>query len=201
MDSKSLFQELMNLIELNTKHVPILSRRYSRTDIESAIKIHPIPDNLISIYSCIDKDAKEHNFRYSLTPGYYLIQLEQIDTFINVFKESRSSWIREIGENRYHEFLRGWEPDMIPFLEDGGGGYICIRTLPNDRSIWYLPKAMDSHKINTNLDRFILTAIECYRQGAYYKDWDNDGVWDTDWEMAREIVKQIDPEIENYSPP
>ena len=47
------------------------------------------------------------------------------------------------------------------------------------------------------MDKFLLTAIECYRQGAYYEDWDDEGVWDTDWDLAREIVKQIDPEIEN----
>jgi cell wall assembly regulator SMI1 len=136
-----------------------------------------------------------------LIPAYALIPLGQINACIDIFKEIRSELIDEIGELEYSESM-SWEPDMIPFLEDGSGYNICVRTLPNDESVWVIPKDLESYKINTSIDRFILTAIECYRQGAYYQELDDDvWVWDTDEVLARKIVKKIDPDIEDYFPP
>ncbi len=57
------------------------------------------------------------------------------------------------------------------------------------------------YKINNSLDRFILTAIECYKQDAYYQELDDDVLmWDTDEDLAQNIVNEIDPEMGDYSP-
>jgi hypothetical protein len=201
MDTRSNFLSLLNLIETERAgYMEGLGEGQSRQEIESLIEIHPIPAELIAIYSCVSGYA-DMECSPDLIPAYSLISLDCINIHIDIFREVSSSLIENIGELAYGDLLY-WEPDMIPFFADGGGYRICVRTLPNDNSIWAIPKVGDSYKLNTNLDRFILTAIECYRQGAYYQELDEDVLsWDTDEALAREIVKVIDPDIEDYSPP
>jgi hypothetical protein len=98
----------------------------------------------------------EDSEKDSFIPGYYLIPLNQIDSDIKTTIKVRTENIH-VYDNR-----RGWRSDMIPFLEDGGGGYIHVRSLPEDQSVWVVPKVEDAYKINTNLDLFILMTIECY---------------------------------------
>jgi hypothetical protein len=203
MNTKKIFQELLELVN-NTRleYVYELQEEYSQKDIESAIMINPIPEEIISIYSCVGGEYSAKNCFSGLIPAYDLIQLESINRVINMFQDIRSERINRYGNN--DEDICGtplsWKPDMVPFLCDGAGYYIFFRTLLNDRSIWLYPKVGSIRKINTSIDRFILTAIECYRQGAYYLD-EDDEMWDTDAVLYREIVKSIDPEIENCSPP
>jgi hypothetical protein len=98
---------------------------------------------------------------------------------------------------------------MIPFFEDHAAGHIFVRSLPNDNSVWAATKYSPVYKINTSIDKFLSSAIEFYKQGAYYLDRDEyeDGSyedelqWNTDYDLAREIVKTIDPDIENYCLP
>ncbi len=202
MDTKSNFIELLNLIEITRpNYIEGLGKGYSRQEIESYIKIHPIPKAIITIYSCVGGDASNIYSSSNLIPAYDLIPLNRINQYINIHEEIRYELFHEISESKYSEVMT-WEPDMIPLLSDGSGYKIFVRTLPNDKSVWVIPKALEPYKINTNLDLFILTAIECYKQGAYYQEPYEDVVlWATNETLAQEIVKNIDPEIENYSSP
>ncbi|WP_373540360.1 SMI1/KNR4 family protein [Chamaesiphon sp.] len=202
MDTQSLFRELLELIgSTRPEYVEALGKGYSRKEIEDLIDIRPIPEALIAIYSCVTGLAYDNYNSYDLVPAYDLISLDRINEYIEMYREMRSDLIDEIGEEEYHEF-GNWEPDMIPFLHDGCGYTVHVRTLPDDESVWVRPKVDDLHKINSSLDRFILTAIECYRQAAYYQQIDEDvPIWYTDEDLAQEIVRKIDPEIEDYSPP
>ena len=202
MSSQPLFRELLKLIEsTRTEYVKQLGEGYSRIEIESSIQMETIPENLFDIYSCVSGDRSDIDFFSGLIPGYDLFQLKEINKQIQIFQEISAKHLTKITGSTSDEFDY-WQPDMIPFLYDGSGSNICVRSLPNDESVWVIPKVTSCYRLNTNLNRFILTAIECYRQEAYYVDPDDeDEIWDTDWDLAREIVKQIDPEIENYSPP
>jgi hypothetical protein len=202
MDTQSLFRELLGLIgSTRPEYVAALGGGYSRQEIESSMEISPIPESLISIYLCVSCDRSKADCFDDFIPAYYLMELDRINSYINMFQEIRADLISEMGEKEGREIMR-WEPDMIPFLDDGAGSTIHVRTLPGDESVWVRPKVGNLEKLNTNLDRFILTTIECYRQGAYYQELDDDVyIWDTDWELAEEIVQKIDPEIEDYSPP
>jgi hypothetical protein len=202
MDTLSNFRELLNLIKsTRPEYIEALGEGSSRQEIEFAIKIHPIPEALIAIYSCIAGETSTNDTSSDLIPAYDIIPLYHINDNIDIFHGFSPELSNLIGGVAYHELV-DWRSDMIPFLQDGGGYKICVRTLPNDESVWVFPKALKPYKINTNLDRFILTAIECYKQEAYYQELDGDvWIWDTDQTLAQEIVRNIDPEIENYSTP
>jgi SMI1 / KNR4 family (SUKH-1) len=198
MDIQYRVKELLDLVAVTRiESICESSEVYSREDIESAIKIRPVPEELSSIYLCVGGDYSVFDCFSGLIPAYDLIELESINRVIDMFQCIRSEIIERYGDGGSSS---NWEPDMIPFLFDGSGYYICVRTLLDDNSVWVIPKALNCRKINTNLDRFILTAIECYRQEAYYLD-EDDGIWDTDLALSKEIVRSIDPEIENYFPP
>jgi cell wall assembly regulator SMI1 len=202
MSSQPLFRELLKLVE-NTRpeYVKQLGGGYSRVEIQSSIQMERIPEDLFDIYSCVSGDSSEIDFFSGLIPGYDLFQLKEINEQIQIFQEISAKYLTKISESTSDKFDY-WQPDMIPFLHDGSGDNICVRTLPDDESVWIIPKVTGCRKLNSSLNRFILTAIECYRQGAYFIDPDDeDEIWDTDWDLAKEIVKNIDPEIEDYSPP
>jgi hypothetical protein len=196
MDTQLKFRELLDLIKNSRDDAEELRQEnldigLSREAIESAIKIKPVPDSLISIYLCFDSN---HSSFSQLIPFYNLIELHNINSVVKIFQNIR---LNHVGNSDHI-----MPPDMIPFLQDGAGYYICVRTLVDDQSVWVVPKDSNPRKINTNIDHFILTAIECYRQEAYYPD-DDDGIiiWDSDQALCKQIVRSIDPEIEDYFPP
>jgi hypothetical protein len=203
MDTKSNLRELLTLIKVDRPdYIRALGTGHSREEIESSISIHPIPDALIAIYSCVSPKSQtvmrekplEDSEKDSFIPGYYLMPLNEIASSIEIEIQMR---------DKYYD-IQKWKPDMIPFLEDGGGGYIHVRSLPEDQSVWVIPKSEKSYKINTNLDLFILMTIECYKQGAYYLDdelFEDMSAWDIDWEIAGKILSEIDPEIGEYEMP
>jgi cell wall assembly regulator SMI1 len=209
MKTKLLLEELIELIkDLDyTASDDVLGTGHSQVEIESQIKIKPIPDSLIELYSCIEggDDA-------ILIPTHWLLPLnrinDEIDLLFEYCRPTDSDAIDEEQLNDIDEF-RYWQPDMIPFFEDRAAGNIFVRSLPNDNSVWAATKSSPVYKINTSIDKFLSSVIEFYRQGAYFLDRDEyeDGSyeeylqWDTDYDLAREIVKTIDPEIENYCPP
>jgi hypothetical protein len=203
MDTQAALRELLNLIrDANPERIEP-EEGLSSADIESAIKTRPIPETLIDLYLCAANEGSDLDLfeSISLIPWYRLLGTEGIRITIEMFEEIRRECVDRDGEEYYHEF-QNWEPDMIPFLHDGSGYYIFVRTLSKDRSVWVRPKADEMYKINTSLDRFILTAIECYKQGAYYQELDDDVLmWDTDEDLAQNIVNEIDPEMGDYSPP
>jgi hypothetical protein len=201
MDTQALIKELRDIyISKYPQCEDKIGQGSSLTQIESAItKIRPIPKALIDIYSCVGGENSDLRYCYDfLVPGYYLVSLNEIDSDIDFYEEMRlGEWVRYFNDLSEAEFnkVAKWKPDMISFLQDGSGYDVVIRTLPDDESIWVRPKAEDSYKINTNFDRFLLTAIECHRQGAYIDD--DDEAIDIDWELAKKIVSKIDPEIED----
>ncbi len=199
MRTKILFEELLKLVEsIDPESIQGLKQGYSKSTIESTIKIKPIPDSLISIYSHIDGGENTE-----FIPNYNLISLNKINTEICILNEVRNQIIdaNKLLQSSYQYMY--WEPDMIPFLGNYFGGAILVRSLPNDQSIWKMSKYDPTIKINSSIDCFLMSIIEFYRQRAYYQELDEDEelVWTTDWDLAKEIVKKIDPEIEDYSPP
>jgi hypothetical protein len=199
MRTKILFKELLKLVEsIDPESIQGLKQGYSKLTIESIIKIKPIPDSLISIYSHVDGGEITQ-----FVPNYNLISLNKINDDICILNEVRN---QIIDANKLiqsdHQYMY-WEPDMIPFLDNHCGNIILVRSLPDDRSIWKMSKYDPTIQINSSMDRFLMSIIEFYIQRAYYQELDEDDelVWTTDWDLAREIVKKIDPEIEDYSPP
>jgi hypothetical protein len=205
MDIQALIKELSDiLISKYPECKEKIGQGSSLAQIELAItKIRPIPKALIDIYSCVGGENSDLEYCVDLLAlSYYLVPLEQIDSLIDFREELRlQEWVNYFNELSEVEFnkVATWKPDMIPFLEDGSGCSIVLRTLPDDESIWKIPKVEDSYKINTNLNRLLLTEIECYRQGAYQDPEDEDEVMEVDWDLAEEIARKIDPEIEDQS--
>jgi hypothetical protein len=203
MEIRTALLELLELIRTANSERIDPDVGLFRAEIESAIKISPIPEALIELYLCASNEGNDLDLFDSieLIPCYRLLGTEGIRSTIEMFEDIRSEQIEREGEEYYHKF-QNWGPDMIPFLHDGCGEYVFIRTLSDDGSVWVRPKASEMYKINTSLDRFILTAIECYKQGAYYQDLDDDVlIWDTDEELAQKIVDETDPEMASYSSP
>jgi hypothetical protein len=220
MYTRSLFPELLELIRsVHPEYLNLLGTGHSKQEIKASIKnIDPIPESLILIYSSIDGIANDNYNQYmarglitednllpdyksvpfNFIPDYDLIPLNRINEDIYLFQE-----IFQSCQVRYGQFMPwDWKPDMIPFLYSEPLGYrICIRTLPEDESVWLItpPLADDGYIINTSIDQFILTAIECYRQGAYYQY--NEGMWKINSKLYKEIVRKIDPEIQYCEPP
>jgi hypothetical protein len=205
MDTQALIKELRDIfVSKYPECEEKIGKGSSREQIESAItKIRPIPQSLIDIHSCVGGENSDLEYCHDFLIGWYhLVPLDGIDSRIDLYEELRqwewNEYFKELSETDFNE-VTTWKPDMIPFLEDGCGWYVVLRTLPNDESIWVMPKAEDSRKVSTNIDRFILTAIECHRQGAYIEE--DDEALDIDWDLAKEIVSKIDPEIEDYDHP
>jgi hypothetical protein len=206
MDAQALIRELRDIfISKYPECKEKLGQGYSLAQIESAItKIRPIPQALIDIYSCVGGKNSDLEDCHDFPVGWYhLVPLEQIDSHVDLYEELRlwewNEHFKDMSEAEFNKVAK-WKPDMIPFLEDGCGSDVVIRTLPYDGSIWARPKVEYSEKINTNLDRFLLAAIEFHRQGVYIDEDDGEAI-DIDWDLATEIVSKIDPEIENYSHP
>jgi hypothetical protein len=206
MDTQALIRELRDIfVSKYPECKDKIGKGSSLAEIESAItKIRPIPKALIDIYSCVGGENSNlvycHDF---LVAWYHLVPLDEIDSNIDLDEELRqwewAEYFKDLSESDFNKVTR-WKTDMIPFLKDGCGSDVVIRTLPEDESIWARPKAEDSRKINTNLDRFLLAAIEFYRQDVYV-DEDDDEAIEIDWDLAKEIVSKIDPEIEDYDHP
>jgi hypothetical protein len=207
MDTQALIKELRDIyISKYPQCEDKIGQGSSLAQIESAItKIRPIPKALIDIYSCVGGENSDLGYCYDfLVPGYYLVPLNEIDSGIDRYKEHRlwewAKYFKDLNEAEFHKVTK-WKSYLVSFLEDGGGGSVVLRTLPNDKSIWKIPKVSDSKKLSTNIDRFLLITIECYRQGVYEEDEDGDEAIEIDWDLAKEIASKIDPEVEDYSHP
>lgn len=206
MDTQALIRELRDIyISKYPDCKEKIGKGSSLTQIDSAItKIRPIPKALIDIYSCVGGKNSDLDYCYDFpVAGYSLVPLDKIDSNIEIYEGLRrwewNEYFKDLNEAEFNKVTK-WKPDIISFLEDGGGDDLVIRTLPNDESIWQRPKVGDSRKVNTNLDRFLLAAIEFHRQGVYL-DEDDDEAIDIDWDLAKEIVSKIDPKIEDYDHP
>jgi hypothetical protein len=207
METQTLIKELRDIFVLKyPEHEGKIGKGSSREQIESSItKIRPIPQALIDIYSCVGGENSDLWCCFDLLiAGYNIVPLDQIDSTIDLYEELRlGEWARyfnDLSESEFNKVAR-WKPDMIPFLEDGCGSSVVLRTLPNDESVWKMSKYSDPKKVNTNLSRFLLITIECHRQGVYEEDEDGEEAIEIDWDLAKEIASSIDPEIQDYSHP
>lgn len=198
--------KIIELIEIaNSYFSPIteedIKEPYSRDEIEEAMEGLRMPDVLMEMY-LYQKTIYFIDLHKEFIPGWYFVDLHHITTNIEIKNDGRQRMIDEYyegNEELYVESLASdstfdWEPDMIPFLEDGSGNFICVRTLPEDRSVWAIYHDDDSKILNANLDLFILARIEFYRQGAYFQN--SHGDLEQNWGLSQEILGQIDPETE-----
>ncbi|MDM9382619.1 hypothetical protein QUB80_18145 [Chlorogloeopsis sp. ULAP01] len=106
-------QDFRNLLEIIEKQRPgyiaNLGEGLSAEEIQKCITIHPIPEGLIAIYSCISgfcfKRYKDFNYPTDLLPGYVLIEIDKVQKIINLLQEV------------YHKYPDSWhwQPDMISF--------------------------------------------------------------------------------------
>jgi hypothetical protein len=206
MDTQALIRELRDIyISKYPECKEKIGYGSSLAQIESAItKIRPIPKTLIDIYSCVGGENSDLEYCHDFPVAWYhLVALDNIDGTIDHHAEMRlwewGQYFNDMSESEFNKVAK-WKPDMVSFLNDGCGYDVVIRTLPNDESIWVRPKSEDSRKVNTNLDRLLLLAIECHKQGVYI-DEDDDEAIDIDWDLAKEIASRIDPEVEDYRHP
>jgi hypothetical protein len=198
---------ILDLIDLASLYLLETSEKerekaYSRAEIVDAMEGRLIPDTLIEMYS-YDKTIQFINLSKQFIPDWYIVNLFDIITIIDIKNEGRQRIIDEYHEGDEQLYIKSlsndsifdWEPDMVPFFEDGSGNFICVRTLPDDRSVWVIyHDTNDSKIVNANLDLFILSRIEFYQQGAYFKN--SYGELELDWELSQAILRQIDPETE-----
>lgn len=206
MDTQALIRELRDIyVAKYPECKEKIGQGYSLAQIESAItKIRPIPKALIDIYSCVGGENSDLEYCHDFPVAWYhLIPLDNIDGTIDLYEELRlwewNKYFNDMSEAEFNKVAK-WKPDMVSFLDDGCGYDVVIRTLPNDESIWVRPKSEDSRKVSTNIDRLLLIAIECHRQGAYIDEDDEEAI-DIDCNLAKEIASKIDPGIEEYDHP
>jgi hypothetical protein len=85
--------------------------------------------------------------------------------------------------------------DMIPFLYDGFGNYVCVKNLPDDESLWTILKTGGIGQCFININHFLLTSIECYEREAYFWD-EEDNSWDCDSDFEDEILEEVKQRLE-----
>jgi hypothetical protein len=84
--------------------VKALGKGFSRKDIETMIKVHPIPESLTTIYSCVRGLSQRDND--SFLSAWKLLAIDEIDHEIDLLTQYPRN---------------GYQPDMIPFLINGCG--------------------------------------------------------------------------------
>jgi SMI1 / KNR4 family (SUKH-1) len=155
MSFSESFEELLNIVrETRPEYVEELGQGFLKEEIEAAIDFLPIPDEIMEMYSRICGNYYNIRAWCGLIPMYDVIPLDGIK---GIYERLR-----------VHSLY-----DMIPFMQDGAGFYICVKVSPSDKSVWVLRKGTEDNKTNTSLEKFILTAIESYKCGAYYWDGQN----------------------------
>jgi SMI1 / KNR4 family (SUKH-1) len=179
------FRTLLGIIEQQRPgYTARLGTGLSDEEIEERIKIHPIPEGLFAIYSCVKGGYFQGEDIYSadFISGFYLIDVNSINAEIK-------SW-----EKTYKTYLGDtlWQPDMIPLLMNDCGDYYCVRTLPNDQSVVHIIKGSpELWVICQSLEDFILIITECYKQNVYFLD--EYGDLDCQWDLVEEIIAKFNP--------
>ncbi|MEH1886483.1 SMI1/KNR4 family protein [Nostoc sp.] len=187
-DRENIQQYFRNLLEIIEKQRPgyiaLLKEGLLDDGIQNSIKTHPIPEGLIAIYSCVKgydlELPKNFDFPTYLLPGYDLIQIDKVNSVINLLQSVHKNpdcW--------------GWQPDMIPFLYGSGGDYYCVRTLSDDQSVVWTPKDDVLYIICKNIKDFILIITECYKQNAYFLDEYRD--LECNYDLEEKIIVNFNP--------
>jgi hypothetical protein len=179
MNTLNLFNELLSLISATgDMDIGAFGRGFSRKDIETMIKIHPIPESLITIYSRVRGVSQRDDGFFIL--GWKLLAIDEINEEIDMLTQYSPD---------------DYQLDMIPFLINGCGDNLSVRTLKDDQSVWHLMHDADGCMVHRSIDDFLLTAIECYKQGVYYFD-EEEGMWTIDYALFIEIGEKLNPEVD-----
>jgi hypothetical protein len=179
MNTLSLFNELVKLISLTgDMDVKNLGQGCSLKDIKSMIKIHPVPESLIAIYSCTRGIPDRANAFFMF--GWKLLAIDEINDEIDM--------LTKYGAIGYYQ------PDMIPFLVNGFGDNLSVRTLKHDLSVWHLMHDAEGRMVHRSIDDFLLTVIECYKRGVYFYN-EEEKLWDFDYDLCMEIGQKLNPGI------
>jgi hypothetical protein len=184
MNTLNLFNELLDLISATgDMDVAAFGKGFSRKDIETMIKIHPIPESLITIYSCV-RGVSQRDDGFFLF-GWKLLAIDEINDEIDMLTDLKARYPLDCN----------YQLDMIPFLINGCGDNLSVRTLKDDQSVWHLMHDGDGCMVHRSIDDFLLTAIECYKQGVYYFD-EEEGIWSADYDLFIEIGEKLNPEVD-----
>jgi hypothetical protein len=192
MSTKEIIEKLISVINDKRPEVSkYIKKGISRKKIESNIKAHPIPDSLIEIYSCTS-GSKTDDHLYLISPGWDLLNINDINEKLEWLEFSNKFMIENFPD--YH--LGMYSKHMIPFLDDDGGNIMCVKNLPDDQSVWQIPKDDEPYKDYISIDHFLLTSLQSYERGVYYLD-SEEGFWEFNSMMLLEIKEEIKQRIEN----
>jgi hypothetical protein len=165
--------DFLFILDLREKMNPGFRKLYghgvTRDVVENHIDIRPIPDSLISLYSCacgfktLNKSefCLPINFDENIIPGFSMMSIFHVQKEIDFQRSVFSPGSRH-----------AWKPDMIPFL-DGGGYHFHVRTLKKSEAIFYIDKESDKDDTRPefwNLEAMMRTIRHCYSEGIYFLD-------------------------------
>lgn len=179
------FENFLEIIENQRPgYIAAMGEGVSDEIIRDCIKIHPIPEGLMAIYSCVkglsvSKLIEKFDYPTDFIPGCDLINIYEFDKIINLLKavhRNPEPWV--------------WQPDMIPFLVYCGVDYYCVRTLPSDQSVVFCSKENQWITICQNIEDFILIITECYKQNAYFLD---DVYLEKNYDLEEKIILNFNP--------
>jgi hypothetical protein len=179
--TKALFESLLAVIgKKRRKYLQSLGQGLTADQIRALISIKPVPEELVAIYSCV-KGTSWNDEMGDFIPGFELIAIDEINGVIEKEIAYRDEFITKFG---YYD----WEPDMIPFLRDYSSDIYCVRTLENDNSVVTIDHEAGIFVTYQNMDHFILSTIECYKQNVYFMDRGILGFSDTN--LLKEIINK-----------
>jgi hypothetical protein len=186
MNIKEICERLLSIIrEKRPDDFQYLGNGLSRAEIESKVKIHPIPEALIDLYSCVSGSNKDFS-GYIISGSWNLIFINDINEEIKWQKRRNKSMLDTFPDYEFGMYSN----NMIPFLDDGSGNCVCVKNLPDDQSVWYIPKSDEPSPYYISIDHFLLTSIACYEREAYFLD-EEEGFWSCDPEFEQEIADEI----------
>jgi len=190
-NTQQKFKELINLVEKQRPgYIQSLGQGSPIEELSDLMDNPSLPEELIAIYSCVrgtSWDGLEDDKLMDLIPSYGLIPIDEIE------EEIRSlSKVRDEFPNYW------WKPDMVPFLRDYSSDYYCVRTLPDDHSIVSIMHDCDgAPPYYQDIESFLDTVIECYKQGAYFLD--EEGFLVENEELEEQIRKKFNPDFPRES--
>jgi hypothetical protein len=187
MSTKSIFEQLLSLVRSRKPDLcSHLGNPIFREDIVSRIKSRPIPESLISIYECVSGMPDSNIPYFTIFANWNLIFIGDINEKIDLIESNNKSMV-----DMFPDYELGmYSKHMIPFLYDGSGNYMCVKNLPDDESVWDIPKSAEPYQVFLNIDHFLLTTIACYERGVYFWN-EEEGFWDSDYFLEIEIGDEI----------
>jgi hypothetical protein len=143
-----------------------------------------VPDELIAIYSCLGNPLR----LTSETASFMDTDIIPLFEFIPFCR------IKQQIEH-FHEMMHAcqaidldWiQPDMIPFLQDQSGDYVCFRTLEKNRSVYSIDHEEGPYYECLDLGAYFDMLHEMYEKNVFFID---DVFLDCDWDLEEEISKK-----------